>query len=159
MSVHDFQVQSLEGEPVPLKKFEGNALLIVNVASKCGFTRQYSALEALHRRYSPKGFSVLGFPCNQFGNQEPGDADSIRSFCHLTYNVTFPMFEKIEVNGANTHPLYAFLKRSARGLFGTQQVKWNFTKFLVDRSGKVVKRFAPTTSMDIVEKEVAKLVG
>ena len=144
-SVYDFSAKSLSGDNVPLKKFEGQVLLIVNTASKCGFTPQYEGLEALHRELSPRGFAVLGFPCNQFGGQEPGDAKAIADFCESKYDVSFPLFAKVDVNGANAHPLYNYLKGEKTGLLGSS-IKWNFTKFLIDRSGKVVARHAPTTT-------------
>lgn len=155
--VYDFTAKSLAGEEVPLKKFEGRVLLIVNTASKCGFTPQYQGLEALHRELKPRGFSVLGFPCNQFGGQEPGDAEDIAAFCEGKYEVSFPMFEKIEVNGANAHPLYSYLKSKKSGLLGSS-IKWNFTKFLVDRSGKVVARHAPTAAPLGLKKQIEALL-
>ena len=144
-TIYDFAARRLDGTEVPLERFAGNVLLIVNTASKCGFTSQYAGLEALHRDLSPKRFSVLGFPCNQFGNQEPGDAAAIESFCQLNYGVSFPMFAKIDVNGDSAHPLYKYLKQAKPGLLGSQGIKWNFTKFLVDRAGAVVARYGPTT--------------
>jgi glutathione peroxidase len=140
----DMPLKTIDGKPETLADFEGKALLIVNVASKCGFTPQYAGLEALHRRFRDRGFAVLGFPCDQFGHQEPGDESAIRKFCADNYDVTFPMFAKTEVNGDNAHPLFKALKREAPGLLGTQAIKWNFTKFLVDRSRKVVRRYAPS---------------
>jgi glutathione peroxidase len=145
--IYQFKANSLAGEEVPMRRFEGQVLLIVNTASKCGFTPQYRGLEELHRDFSPRGFSVLGFPCNQFGAQEPGNAGEILEFCSTQYDVTFPLFEKIDVNGANAHPLYAYLKREQSGLLGSA-IKWNFTKFLVARTGKVVARYAPTARPD-----------
>jgi glutathione peroxidase len=133
-------------------------LLIVNTASKCGFTPQYEGLEALYRKHRDRGFAVLGFPCNQFGAQEPGDAAEIASFCSLTYDVSFPMFAKIDVNGPAAHPLYGFLKKEKKGLLGSEGIKWNFTKFLVDRSGAVVDRFAPTTKPEALETAVEALL-
>jgi len=156
-SVYDFTAKSLAGETLPLKQFEGKVLLIVNTASKCGFTPQYQGLEALHRELSPRGFAVLGFPCNQFGAQEPGDAGQIADFCESKYDVSFPMFEKIDVNGANAHPLYGHLKAEKSGLLGSA-IKWNFTKFLIDRSGKVVARHAPTTTPQGLKKEIEALL-
>ncbi len=156
-SVYDFTAKSLAGEDVSLKQFEGKVLLIVNTASKCGFTPQYQGLEALHRELSSRGFAVLGFPCNQFGGQEPGDAREIAGFCESKYDVSFPMFEKIDVNGTNAHPLYHYLKGEKSGLLGSS-VKWNFTKFLVDRSGKVVARHAPTTTPQGLKKEIEALL-
>jgi len=155
--VYDFTAKSLAGEDVPLRKFEGQVLLIVNTASKCGFTPQYQGLEALHRELSPRGFSVLGFPCNQFGGQEPGDAKQIADFCEGQYDVSFPLFEKIEVNGSNAHPLYEYLKRQKPGLLGSS-IKWNFTKFLVDRSGNVVARHAPTATPQGLKTEIETLL-
>jgi glutathione peroxidase len=155
--VHDFTAKSLAGEDVSLKQFEGKVLLIVNTASKCGFTPQYRGLEALHRELSPRGFAVLGFPCNQFGGQEPGDAHQIEEFCASKYDVSFPMFAKIDVNGSAAHPLYNYLKGEKSGLLGSA-IKWNFTKFLVDRSGKVVARFAPTATPEGLKKDIEALL-
>jgi glutathione peroxidase len=155
--VYDFTAKSLAGEDVPLKRFEGKALLIVNTASACGFTPQYKGLEALHRALSPRGFSVLGFPCNQFGGQEPGDAVAIEQFCAGNYDVTFPMFAKVDVNGGNAHPLYQYLKSEKSGLLGAS-IKWNFTKFVVDRSGKVVARHAPTAKPESLTREIEALL-
>ncbi len=156
-STYDFTAQSLSGEQVPLKRFEGQVLLIVNTASACGFTPQYRGLEALQRAYGPRGFSVLGFPCNQFGHQEPGSAKEIAEFCASNYDVSFPMFAKIDVNGSNAHPLYAYLKREKSGLLGAS-IKWNFTKFLVDREGKVVGRFAPTDRPEALKTKIEALL-
>lgn len=139
----EIALTTLDGQPRALRDFAGQALLVVNVASRCGFTPQYEGLEALQRRYQARGFSVLGFPCDQFGHQEPGDAEAIRQFCSLRYEVSFPLFAKTEVNGANAHPLYRWLKHEAPGLLGTEGIKWNFTKFLVDPAGRVVHRYAP----------------
>jgi glutathione peroxidase len=155
--IFDFTAQSLAGEDVSLKDFEGQVLLIVNTASACGFTPQYKGLEALQQAYGPRGFSVLGFPCNQFGKQEPGDARQIEQFCSTNYAVTFPMFAKIDVNGGNAHPLYRYLKSEKSGLLGSS-IKWNFTKFLVDRSGKVVGRYAPTAKPEALTKEIEALL-
>jgi len=143
MSVYDFQAETLDGKPASLADWRGQALLIVNTASKCGFTPQYAGLEQLHRAYKDRGFSVIGFPCNQFGAQEPGNAEEIANFCSLTYAVSFPMMAKIDVNGPATHPLYAYLKHAQKGLLGSEGVKWNFTKFLIDKKGEPVARFAP----------------
>ncbi len=140
----DIPLKTIDGKTEMLGEFDGKALLIVNVASKCGFTPQYAGLEALHRRFRNRGFEVLGFPCDQFGHQEPGDEAEIAKFCSLTYDVSFPMFAKIEVNGENAHPLYKALKKEAPGLLGTGAIKWNFTKFLVDKEHRVVRRYAPT---------------
>jgi glutathione peroxidase len=155
--IYDFTATSLAGEEVPLKRYEGQVLLIVNTASACGFTPQYRGLEALQKELGPRGFSVLGFPCNQFGNQEPGDAKAIEEFCASNYAVTFPMFAKIDVNGLRVHPLYQYLKSEKSGLLGPS-IKWNFTKFLVDRSGKVVARHAPTTTPEGLKKEIEALL-
>jgi glutathione peroxidase len=140
----DIVLKTIGGETETVGDFDGKALLIVNVASKCGFTPQYEGLEALHKRFRERGFAVLGFPCDQFGHQEPGDEREIANFCKLTYDVSFPMFAKIEVNGANAHPLYRALKKEAPGLLGTEAIKWNFTKFLLDKNHRVVRRYAPT---------------
>jgi glutathione peroxidase len=140
----EIALKTIDGKVAALGDFDGEALLIVNVASQCGFTPQYAGLEALHRRFRGRGFSVLGFPCDQFGHQEPGDESAIKKFCTDKYDVTFPMFAKIAVNGPNAHPLFKALKQEAPGLLGTQAIKWNFTKFLVDRSHNVVRRYAPT---------------
>ena len=138
-------VKAADGATTDLSAHKGEVMLIVNVASQCGFTPQYEGLEALQRKYGEKGFTVLGFPCNQFGQQEPGDAEEIASFCKLNYDVSFPLYGKIDVNGDDAAPLYQYLKDEAPGLLGSKAIKWNFTKFLVDRSGKVIKRFAPQT--------------
>jgi glutathione peroxidase len=156
-SIYDFSASSLAGEDTPLKRFEGQVILIVNTASACGFTPQYKGLEALQQKYGARGFSVLGFPCNQFGRQEPGSAAEIGQFCSSNYAVTFPMFDKIDVNGDNAHPLYQYLRREKSGLLGSA-VKWNFTKFLIDRSGKVVGRYAPTTTPDSLTKDIEALL-
>jgi glutathione peroxidase len=156
-AIYDFTAKSLAGEDVPLKRFEGQVLLIVNTASACGFTPQYKGLEALQREFGPRGFSVLGFPCNQFGSQEPGDARQIEQFCTSNYAITFPMFAKIEVNGNNVHPLYQYLKSEKAGLLGPS-IKWNFTKFLVDRSGRVVARHAPTAKPESLTSEIEALL-
>jgi glutathione peroxidase len=155
--IYDFTANSLAGEDVPLKRYEGQVLLIVNTASACGFTPQYKGLEALQRGFGARGFSVLGFPCNQFGSQEPGDAKQIEQFCATNYAVSFPLFAKIEVNGVGAHPLYQYLKSEKSGLLGSS-IKWNFTKFLIDRSGKVVARHAPTTSPEALTKEIEALL-
>jgi len=155
--IYDFTATSLAGEQVPLKRFEGQVLLIVNTASACGFTPQYKGLEALHQQLSPRGFAVLGFPCNQFGHQEPGDARQIEQFCASNYAISFPMFGKIEVNGSGAHPLFQYLKNEKSGLLGPS-IKWNFTKFLVDRAGKVVARHAPTATPEGLKKEIEALL-
>jgi glutathione peroxidase len=156
-SIYDFSAKSLAGEDVPLKRFEGQVLLIVNTASACGFTPQYKGLEALQQAFGARGFSVLGFPCNQFGRQEPGNAAQIGEFCATNYAVSFPMFDKIDVNGSGAHPLYQYLRGEKSGLLGSS-IKWNFTKFLVDRSGKVVARHAPTTTPQALTKEIEALL-
>jgi glutathione peroxidase len=156
-SLYDFSARSLAGEDILLQRFAGQVLLIVNTASQCGFTPQYRGLEELHRAYSSRGLAVLGFPCNQFGRQEPGPAEQIAEFCVNKYNVTFPMFDKIEVNGAGAHPLFNYLKGEKSGLLG-RSIKWNFTKFLVDRSGKVAARRAPTTRPESLKKEIEALL-
>jgi glutathione peroxidase len=157
-SVYDFSAKTIDGEEQMLSDFEGKVLLVVNVASKCGFTPQYKGLEALHRKYKDGGFSVLGFPCNQFGAQEPAPEDEIMEFCTTHYDVTFPMFAKIDVNGPNAHPLYEHLKAEKLGFGGTRSVKWNFTKFLVDREGAVAARFAPNASPGSLETDIKKLL-
>jgi glutathione peroxidase len=144
-TAYDFEAKSLDGKPVQLHDFQGKALLIVNTASKCGFTPQYQGLEEIYQRFRDRGLIVLGFPCNQFGAQEPGTADEIGAFCEKNYGVSFPIFEKIDVNGDTAHPLYKWLKEEAPGVLGSKGIKWNFTKFLVDRSGQVKERYAPTT--------------
>jgi glutathione peroxidase len=157
-SIYDFTVTTINGDRQPLAAYRGEVLLIVNVASKCGFTPQYTGLEALYRKYDAQGFSILGFPCDQFGHQEPGDADEIKNFCSLKYDVTFPLFAKIEVNGPNADPLYKFLKSTRPGFLWTRRIKWNFTKFLVDREGNVVKRFPPTTKPDNLKPAIERLL-
>jgi len=154
----DFTLPLLDGTPQPLAEFAGKVVLVVNVASKCGLTPQYAGLEALYRRYRDQGFVVLGFPCNQFAEQEPGSAEEIAQFCSLTYDVSFPMFGKIDVNGADEHPLYTWLKRSAPGVMGTEGIKWNFTKFLVGRDGLVVERFAPTDEPESIAPAIERLL-
>ena len=155
----DIALKTIDGSAAALGDFSGSALLIVNVASRCGFTPQYAGLEALHRRFRDRGFSVLGFPCDQFGHQEPGDESAIQKFCTDNYGVTFPMFAKIEVNGLNAHPLFKALKREARGLFGTPAIKWNFTKFLVDRNGRVVRRYAPSDKPETLAADIEAALG
>jgi glutathione peroxidase len=158
-SLYDFQVRTLDGQEQSLASYRGQVLLIVNVASKCGFTPQYTELEQLYRRHRDDGFAVLGFPCNQFLSQEPGDAAAIQQFCSLQYDVTFPLFAKLEVNGPHTHPLYQFLKHQRRGLLGTTAIKWNFTKFLIDRQGQVIRRYAPTVKPSQIEAEIVSLLA
>lgn len=155
-SIYEFSAKSIDGKDVKFCDYKGKVLLIVNVASKCGFTPQYEGLEKLYKSYKDKGLVILGFPCNQFGKQEPGTEEEIAQFCQMNYGVTFPMFAKIDVNGENTHPLYVYLKEKAPGILSTQDIKWNFTKFLVDREGNVVARYAPATTPDTIEKEIQK---
>lgn len=157
-TVYDFSATSLAGDEIPLKQYAGKVLLIVNTASKCGFTPQYSGLEALQEKYAARGFEVLGFPCNQFAGQEPGNAEEIKNFCSLNYNVTFPLFAKVAVNGQEAHPLFRFLKSAKRGLLGSQSIKWNFTKFLVDRNGTVVERYGPTTKPEAIQSRIESLL-
>lgn len=157
-TIAEFTVERPDGTPLDLAEKLGKVLLVVNVASKCGFTPQYEGLEALQRKYADRGFEVLGFPCNQFGAQEPGNAEEIASFCKLTYDVTFPVLKKVEVNGAGASPLYDWMKREAPGLMGSKSVKWNFTKFLIDRDGKVVRRYAPTDAPVSIEEDIEKLL-
>ena len=151
-------VTGADGSPTDLSAYKGKVLLVVNVASKCGFTPQYEGLEALNRRYADKGFEVLGFPCNQFGAQEPGNAEEIANFCALTYDVTFPLLGKIEVNGPNAAPIYKHLKKEAPGVLGSEAIKWNFTKFPIDRSGKVMKRYAPQTKPEDIARDIEGLL-
>jgi glutathione peroxidase len=158
-TLHDFTADTLEGQPRSLADFRGQVVLVVNVASKCGFTPQYTGLEALWKEYGPKGLVVMGFPCNQFGAQEPGSAEDIRQFCSLTYPVSFPLFAKVEVNGPNAHPVYGFLKTGAPGVLGTEAVKWNFTKFLVAKDGRVVERYAPSTTPAALKADIDKLLA
>ena len=157
-TAYDFAATDIDGRERSLRDFAGHALLIVNVASKCGFTPQYTGLEALWRKHRDEGFAILGFPCDQFGHQEPGSAEEIKQFCSLNYDVTFPLFAKIEVNGAGTHPLYSWLKGEKAGVFGTEAIKWNFTKFLVDREGRVLKRYAPNDTPEKIDKDVTTLL-
>jgi glutathione peroxidase len=157
MSIYETPIKTLAGEPSSLEPFKGETILIVNVASKCGLTPQYEGLESLQKEYEARGFSVVGFPCNQFGEQEPGSAEEIQTFCSTTYGVTFPMFDKIDVNGDNAHPLYQYLRGEKSGLLGSS-IKWNFTKFLIDRLGKVVGRYAPTTTPEALTKDIEALL-
>jgi glutathione peroxidase len=158
-SVYDFEAKTIDGTSQKLDAYKGKTLLIVNVASKCGFTPQYKGLEALYKKYKDKGLTVLGFPCAQFGHQEPGDENEIKQFFSLTYEVDFPMFAKIKVNGDDAHPLYKYLKNEQGGFLGMDFIKWNFTKFLVDKDGKVVKRYAPTDTPESIEKDIAPLLA
>ena len=154
MSIYDFDVTTIDGVRECLDVFRGKTLLIVNVASRCGYTGQYRGLEALYRRHQANGFVVLGFPCDQFGHQEPGSEPDIQQFCSLTYDVTFPMFSKIKVNGEDAHPLYKFLKSQKKGMFGLEGIKWNFTKFLVNRQGAVIKRYGSRDTPEAIEPDV-----
>lgn len=158
-SFFDFKVKNIHGQDFDLKEYSGKVVVAINVASECGFTPQYDGLEALYQKYKEQGLMILGFPCNQFGGQEPGENDEIQSFCKLNFGVTFPVMAKIDVNGANTEPLYQFLKSSAPGVLGTEAIKWNFTKFLIGRDGSVIKRFAPNTEPKEMEKEIVKALG
>jgi glutathione peroxidase len=157
-SIYDYSAETLDGQTVPLAAHRGKVLLIVNTASQCGFTPQYEGLEMLHTNYGPRGFAVLGFPCNQFGHQEPGSAEEIARFCSLRYNVSFPMFAKIDVNGEHAHPLFRFLKAAKKSIFGTAAIKWNFTKFLIDRRGQVTSRFAPKTKPVQLARPIERLL-
>ncbi len=157
-TAHDFSAKLATGEETSLAQFQGQVLLIVNTASKCGFTPQYTGLESLQQRYGPRGFSVLAFPCNQFGAQEPGSEDEIQSFCEMNYQTTFPLFSKIEVNGAASHPLFTHLKEQAPGVLGSKRIKWNFTKFLVDQRGAVVKRYGPSTKPEAIAADIEALL-
>jgi glutathione peroxidase len=157
-SIYDFTVNTLDGAPQSLAEFRGKPMLIVNTASKCGFTPQYTGLEALYKRHREDGLVVMGFPCDQFGHQEPGDAEEIRNFCSLEYDVSFPLYEKIEVNGAGAHPRWKWLKKEKPGLLGMEGIKWNFTKFLVDRNGRVVKRYAPTDTPEKIEADLGSVL-
>ena len=158
-SVYDFQTKQINGQPLALSEFSGRVLLIVNTASACGFTPQYKGLQELHAGLSPRGFAVLGFPCNQFGAQEPGDAEEIQNFCSLTYDVSFPLAAKIDVNGADEDPLWHYLKQQQAGLMGSRGIKWNFTKFLVDRKGNVVARHGPQVKPEALAKDIEKLLA
>jgi glutathione peroxidase len=158
MNLYDFKATRIDGREVSLSDYRGKVLLIVNTASKCGFTPQYEGLEKLYQRYRERGFMILGFPSNQFGAQEPGSNAEIANFCRVNYGVSFDMFAKIDVNGENTHPLYQYLKKEATGLLGSEAIKWNFTKFLIDRSGKVIDRYAPSTKPGSIAADIEKLL-
>lgn len=157
-SIYDLSARTIDGAERPLGEYRGKVLLVVNTASQCGFTYQYKGLEALHRKYADRGFEVLGFPCNQFGAQEPGDADEIKNFCSLNYDVTFPMFAKIDVKGPQAHPIYDHLTRAKGGGLLGRDIKWNFTKFLIDRSGRIFSRYAPTTRPEAIRGEIEELL-
>ena len=158
MSAYNFTVTTIDGRAQSMADYRGHPLLVVNVASACGFTPQYAGLEALYRKYKDRGFLVLGFPCDQFGRQEPGSHEEIQRFCSETYDVTFPLFQKIEVNGGRAHPLFTWLKSQRKGLLGTAAIKWNFSKFLVGPDGEVVKRYGPTDTPQAIEKDVVKVL-
>lgn len=157
--LYDIQVKNAKGEDVSMRSFEGKALLIVNVASECGYTGQYDGLEKLYETYEKRGFAVIGFPCNQFGGQEPGSDAEIQEFCRSSFGVNFPVMAKVDVNGKNTHPLFEFLKKEAKGLLGSEMIKWNFTKFLVSKDGKVIKRFAPQDKPENLVKDIEAVLG
>ena len=157
-TIYSFSAKDIKGQEVSMDDYRGKVLLIVNTASKCGFTPQFEGLQSLHDELGERGFEVLGFPCNQFMNQDPGNDDAISQFCSLNYGVSFPMFAKIEVNGDGTHPLFRFLKREAKGLMGSEKVKWNFTNFLVNRDGQVVRRYAPTAKPADIRADIEKLL-
>ena len=157
-TIYDFSSKTLKGQPLNLADLKGKVVLIVNTASKCGFTPQYKGLQALHDKYADRGLAVVAFPCNQFGSQEPGSSDDISSFCEMNYGVTFPLAEKVDVNGTNAHPLFKFLTTEAKGLLGSESIKWNFTKFLVKKDGSVHKRYAPTTSPASLEEDIEALL-
>jgi glutathione peroxidase len=158
-NIYDFSAKSISGEERFFADYKGKVLLIVNVASKCGFTAQYQGLETLFRTYKDRDFVVLGFPCNQFGSQEPGDEEEIQRFCRLNYQVDFPLFAKVDVNGENAHPLFAYLKSAQPGILGSEAIKWNFTKFLVGRDGSVMNRYAPTTTPESLEADIQAALG
>ena len=157
-SVYDFSATTIRGEQKPLADYRGKVMLIVNTASKCGLTPQFEGLEKIHQKFADRGLAVLGFPCNQFAHQDPGNNSEIESFCQMNYGVSFPMYEKIDVNGANAHPLFNYLKEQAPGILGSKGIKWNFTKFLVDKTGQVVKRYAPATKPEDIEQDIAALL-
>ncbi|MFC1776819.1 glutathione peroxidase [Pseudomonadota bacterium] len=157
-NIYEFEVQAITGDKARLGSYENQVMLIVNTASKCGFTPQYEGLEALYKEYKDQGFVVLGFPCNQFGRQEPGSESDIEAFCQLNYGVSFPMFAKIDVNGNDADPLFKYLKKSQKGLLGSEKIKWNFTKFLVNRDGKVIARYAPTVKPKDLTKDIEELL-
>jgi glutathione peroxidase len=156
--VYEFKVKKANGTEVSMKDFEGKVLLIVNVASECGFTKQYEGLEKLYEKYQSRGLEILGFPCNQFGGQEPGTDEEIQSFCTGTFGIKFPIFSKVDVNGDNAAPLFNYLKKEAKGILGTEAIKWNFTKFLISKTGQVVDRYAPTDTPESLEKHIEKLL-
>ncbi len=156
MTIYDYTVQDMQGQEVALEQYRGKVLLITNTASKCGFTPQFEGLESLHNKYQAQGLVILGFPCNQFGGQDPGSNDQILDFCVKNYGVSFPMHQKIEVNGDGAHPLFNYLKQEAKGALGTSRIKWNFTKFLIGRDGQVMARYAPLTKPEALESDIKK---
>ena len=158
MAIYEYSANALSGEAVSMQQFRGKVLLIVNTASKCGFTPQYKGLEALYQKFRDRGLVILGFPCNQFGRQEPGDSEQIGEFCERNFGVSFPLFEKVDVNGDDAHPLFGYLKQEAPGVLGSKGIKWNFTKFLVASDGRVVKRFAPKDTPESLEADIEKLL-
>lgn len=158
MNVHDFEANTLRGREESLSKYKGKVLLVVNTASKCGLTPQYKGLQKVYDKFKDRGFEVLGFPSNQFAGQEPGKSEDIAEFCEINYGVSFPMYEKINVKGADAHPLFKYLSKEAPGVLGSKSIKWNFTKFLVDQEGRVLKRFAPQTTPDQIEEDIEKLL-
>lgn len=155
---YDYEAKNIKGKTISMSTYKGKVVLVVNVASECGFTPQYEGLEKLYKRYQKEGLEILGFPCNQFGEQEPGTSTQIQTFCKVKFGVTFPLFKKIEVNGNHTHPLYVFLKKEATGFLGSKSIKWNFTKFLIDRQGKVIERYGSTTKPEKIAKDIEKLL-
>ncbi|MEH7335916.1 glutathione peroxidase [Neobacillus drentensis] len=159
MTIYQFSAKTIDGQEISLKQFEGKVVLIVNTASKCGFTPQFKELQSLYETYKDKGLEILGFPCNQFMNQDPGSEEEIKSFCELNYGVTFPMFAKVDVNGVYTHPLFRYVREQTPGLLGINTIKWNFTKFLVDSNGKAIKRFAPQTKPSEIAKDIETLLS
>lgn len=158
MSLYEYKAKDVNGKEVELSDYKGKVVIVVNTASDCGFTPQYEGLQDLYKKYKDDGLEILAFPCNQFGGQEKGDEGAIKEFCDLRFNISFPLFSKIEVNGENTHPLYEFLKKEKKGLMGSQKIKWNFTKFLIDKDGNPVDRFAPTTKPENMEDDIKKLL-
>ena len=158
-SIYDFTINRLDGKPLALDQYRGKVLLIVNTASQCGFTPQYEGLEKLHQELHDKGLEIIGFPCNQFGKQEPGDSQDIQQFCQRNYGVNFTITEKVDVNGPNADPLYTYIKSAQPGILGTQSIKWNFTKFLIDANGRVVERYSPSTKPEAIEKDILALLN
>ena len=159
MTIYDFKAKTIDGQEISLDQYRGTAVLVVNVASECGFTPQYAGLERLHQKFKDQGFAVLGFPCNQFGSQEPGTEEQIKSFCETRFGVQFPLFAKIDVNGPEAHPLYKFLREARPGILGTEAIKWNFTKFLVDREGNPIKRYAPKEKPEDIDQDIQRLLA